>query len=113
VRTFQDVQDVYEAFAEQGLPLRVLKLCPVTGVTPDYVAMLGGCYPGIKYCPTGEVTIETLAEWKASPHIAAPMGSGMVPKGDIVSGNWSEVRKRLSEIRSICRESMQKGSDNR
>ncbi|HIE43604.1 MAG TPA: hypothetical protein EYP78_02260 [Candidatus Omnitrophica bacterium] len=58
VRTFQDVQDIWEASEEEKLELKVLKICPVIGITPEYINCLSSCYPGITFCPTGTVGIE-------------------------------------------------------
>jgi 2-dehydro-3-deoxyphosphogluconate aldolase / (4S)-4-hydroxy-2-oxoglutarate aldolase len=103
VRTFQDVQDVLDAFEEEHLPVRVLKLCPVEGLTIAYVNMLGGCFPGIMYCPTGEVTMDKIPYWKSSPAIAAPMESKFVAKEDILAGDADKIRGRLREIARLAK----------
>jgi 2-dehydro-3-deoxyphosphogluconate aldolase / (4S)-4-hydroxy-2-oxoglutarate aldolase len=101
VRTFQDVQNVLEAFEEEGLDLKVLKLCPVEGLTPRYVNMLGGCFPGIVYCPTGEIDLDNYLTWKASPFIAAPMGSGFVRLEDLKKRDFEKVRQSLKDIAKL------------
>ena len=67
VRTFQDVQDILDAFEDKGLNVELLKFCPVMGLTPEYLRSLGGCYPGILFCPTCTITLESLPEWKKVP----------------------------------------------
>ena len=69
VHTFQDVQDVIDAFDDRGVEVRLLKLCPVYGLTRDYVRSLCGCFPGIVFCPTGEITLENYYDWKSTPGI--------------------------------------------
>lgn len=101
VHTFQDVQDVLDAFNEYGWGVRLLKLCPVFGLTREYVESLCGCFPGISYCPTGEVEMDNYSHWKQTRGIVAPMGSGFVPRGLLESGDWAAVRDRLQEIRSL------------
>jgi len=98
VRTFQDVQDVLEAFEEENVELKILKLCPVEGLTVKYVNMLGGCYPGIVFCPTGEVTEENYAYWRSSKFIGPGMGSNFVPEELIVNGEWDRVRECLRKF---------------
>jgi 2-dehydro-3-deoxyphosphogluconate aldolase/(4S)-4-hydroxy-2-oxoglutarate aldolase len=102
VCTFQDVQDVLEAFEAEGLRVQVLKLCPIEGITSDYVRMLGGCYPNIAFCPTGEVTLENLGAWKSTPYIAAPMGSLFVPETALEQRDFEAVRRHLRIIREVA-----------
>ena len=101
VLTFQDVQDVIDAFDERDVPVKVLKLCPVYGLTPEYVMSLRGCFPGINFCPTGEITLDNYIQWKQIPGIAAPMGSELVPHEWITSGDLQRVRARLQLLRSM------------
>ena len=102
VRTFQDVQDVLEAFEDEGLPLRVLKLCPIDGLSLDYVKMLSGCYPGILFCPTGEVTLDNYAHWRQLACIGAPLGSWFLPRELLEAGDWAAVRERLRSVRRLA-----------
>ncbi len=102
VHTFQDVQNVLDAFDELGLTVRLLKLCPVFGLTRQYVTSLCGCFPGIVFCPTGEVELDNYLHWKKIPGIVAPMGSGFVPRLWLENGDWPAVRARLRQIRSLA-----------
>jgi len=102
VRTFQDVQDVLDAFEDHGLELRLLKLCPIYGLTREYVEALCGCYPGIVFCPTGEVTLENYPDWKQVPGIVAPMGSRFIPLATLERGDFAEVRSRLRAYRRLA-----------
>jgi 2-dehydro-3-deoxyphosphogluconate aldolase/(4S)-4-hydroxy-2-oxoglutarate aldolase len=102
VHTFQNVQDVIEAFEDCGLTVQVLKLCPVFGLTAEYVQALRGCFPGIVFCPTGEITFENYLEWKQIPGIVAPMGSQLVPKDWLDTGDFESVRHRLRQYRELA-----------
>jgi 2-dehydro-3-deoxyphosphogluconate aldolase / (4S)-4-hydroxy-2-oxoglutarate aldolase len=104
VHTFQDVQNVLDAFEDRGLEVRLLKLCPVYGLTRDYVQSLCGCFPGISFCPTGEVTLENYLHWKSMPGIVAPMGSRLAPTALLQAGDWSAVRERLRLLRRMAEE---------
>ena len=104
VHTFQDVQDVIDAFEEKDLEVRILKLCPVYGVTREYVQSLCGCFPGITFCPTGEVTLENYVHWKSTPGIAAPMGSRFVPREILEAGDVQPIRDRLRQLRRLSEE---------
>ncbi len=98
VRTFQDVQDVLEAFEEENVPLKVLKLCPVEGLTTKYAGMLGGCYPGIVFCPTGEINWDNYPAWKSCPVIGAPMESKFVTREDLEKRDFAKIRNSLKEL---------------
>ncbi len=103
VQTFQDVQDVLDAFDELRLEIQVLKLCPVYGLTIDYVQALSSCFPGIAFCPTGEVTHENYLHWKNMPSVIAPMGSRLIPRELLESHDFTAVRKRLRDYRDLAR----------
>ena len=103
VHTFQDVQNVIDAFDEFGLTVQLLKLCPVYGLSADYVRSLSGCFPGISFCPTGEVTLSNYVHWKRMPAIVAPMGSRLIPQELLESSNFSGVRERLRLLRELAR----------
>ncbi len=103
VHTFQDVQSVLDAFCDYGLTVRLLKLCPVFGLTQQYVEALCSCFPGISFCPTGEVEIENYLHWKQMPGIVAPMGSKFVPRELLEAHDWSAVRLRLRQLRALAK----------
>ncbi len=104
VYTFQDVQNVIDAFDEYKLAPQVLKLCPAMGVSPEYISAMVSCFPGISFCPTGNITLENYSAWKTIPGIVAPMGSNFVPVEWLRSGDIESVRNRLQFIRRLCEE---------
>lgn len=104
VHTFQDVQNVLDAFEDRGVEVRLLKLCPVYGLTREYVQSLCGCFPGIVFCPTGEMTLENYSDWKNMPGIVAPMGSRLVPTPLLEAADWPAVRQRLRLLRRLADE---------
>lgn len=102
VYTFQDVQNVIDAFDEFGLSVQLLKLCPVYGLTAEYVRSMAACFPGISFCPTGEITMENFAHWKRMPAIAAPMGSRLIPRDLLEQNDFVAVRHRLRQLREMA-----------
>jgi 2-dehydro-3-deoxyphosphogluconate aldolase/(4S)-4-hydroxy-2-oxoglutarate aldolase len=106
VYTFQDVQDVLDVFDEFGLSVQLLKLCPIYGLTAEYVRSMAACFPGIFFCPTGEITLENYSQWKRLPAIAAPMGSRLIPRVLLERNDFVAVRHRLRELRelALCKE---------
>ena len=99
VSTLQDVQDVLDAFEDVGFDVTILKLCPVEVLTYDYVEMMGSIYPGIVYCPTGTVTLETLPRWSRISCVGPAMESSFVPAEMLDKGQWQEARRILRKIR--------------
>ena len=65
--------------------------------------MLGNCFPGIVYCPSGEVDMQNLAAWQAMPNIVAPMGAAFLPQEHLEQQDRDAVRERLRGIAAICR----------
>ena len=105
VITLQDVQDILEAFEDEGLELKVLKVCPVNILNHDYFGILSEIYPGIVFCPTGTGGMETLSEWKKIPSVGPVMESLFVPPEMLDAQDWSVVRARLAEITAIAKQS--------
>lgn len=104
VHSFQDVQDVLDAFDEFGLSVQLLKLCPVYGLTAEYVRSIAACFPGILFCPTGEITLENYSQWKRMPAIAAPMGSRLIPRELLDRKDFVAVQHRLQALRELALE---------
>ena len=104
VQTFQDVQDVLDAFDDLGLEVHVLKLCPIYGLSADYVQSLSNCFPDIAFCPTGEITLDNYSHWKQMPSIVAPMGSRLVPPAMLDSHDFAAIRQRLRQLRQLTDE---------
>lgn len=102
VQSFQDVQDAIDTFDELGLTVKLLKLCPIFNLSEDYVSALCSCFPGIQFCPTGEISWDNYQSWKQQPGIVAPMGSGLVPHDLIVNGDVEAIRARLQALRQMA-----------
>lgn len=106
VSSFQDVQDVCDAYDEEKIPLKALKLVPVESMSRQYLDYLAGCFPGILYLPSGDPFIETRAStylsWKSLPFIAAPMGANFIPRAWLEKGDMAKVRARLRALRALA-----------
>lgn len=100
VCTLQDIQNVIDAFDAVERKADILKLCPVEMMTWDYVQIVTAIYPGILFCPTGTVTLDTLPRWKSIRSIGPPMESSFVPDELIDKGRESAIRECLASIRT-------------
>ena len=77
--------------------LRVMKFFPVEACGGlAAIRELTGPFPGVRYLPTGGITLDTLGSYLASPSIAACGGSFVAPKALL-------EREDFAAIRDICR----------
>lgn len=63
-------------------------------------------HTGIRFNPTGGVSMDNLADWLAIPEVAAVGGTWIATRADIAAGNWSKITAnaraavaRIAEIR--------------
>lgn len=103
VLTLQDVQSVLDEFENVGREVEVLKLCPASDTDTTRLALMANCHPGIKFCPSGGVSIDNLADWRSSPHVgAAIMGTLFISEEMLNKGDWDSIRKTLRAARDIA-----------
>ncbi len=64
-------------------------------------------HTGIRFNPTGGVTMDNLADWLALPDVAAVGGTWIATRADIAAGNWARITAnaraavaRVAEIRA-------------
>ena len=67
------------------------------------IKALAGPFPGVRFIPTGGITLKNLEEYAASRHIAACGGSFMVPESLINGGNWAEITRICAESSKIIK----------
>ncbi len=51
----------------------------------------GRPFPRARFCPTGGVHAQNLAEWLAVPNVVAVGGSWLTPASDVKTGNWTVI----------------------
>jgi 2-dehydro-3-deoxyphosphogluconate aldolase/(4S)-4-hydroxy-2-oxoglutarate aldolase len=49
---------------------------------------------GIRFIPTGGVSLDNLESYFACPHVAAVGGTWLARKDDLAGNNWAEIRQR-------------------
>jgi 2-keto-3-deoxy-6-phosphogluconate aldolase len=101
VSSLQNIQDVLDAFEDVGWDVTLLKLCPVEVLTYETVKIMGAIYPGILFCPTGSVDLETLPEWNKIPCVGPAMESTFIPRDMRMKKQWEQARQILQTIRKI------------
>ncbi|ONI79556.1 keto-deoxy-phosphogluconate aldolase [Actinosynnema sp. ALI-1.44] len=77
--------------AERGLT--ALKFFPAEasgGV--DYLKALGGPLPGLRFCPTGGISVDTAPKYLALPNVGCVGGSWLVPKFALLDNDFERVK---------------------
>jgi 2-dehydro-3-deoxyphosphogluconate aldolase/(4S)-4-hydroxy-2-oxoglutarate aldolase len=83
-----------EVQAALELGLNLLKFFPAgTSGGSAAVKALAGPFGGVKFMPTGGVSLNNLAEYLAVPCVAAVGGSWMVPRAAINTGDWATIKE--------------------
>jgi 2-dehydro-3-deoxyphosphogluconate aldolase/(4S)-4-hydroxy-2-oxoglutarate aldolase len=69
----------------------VVKVFPANHFGPQYLRDIHGPMPQIKLTPTGGVDLNTAADWIKAGAVAIGVGSSLVKKDLLASGNWDEL----------------------
>ncbi len=62
---------------------------PAGGVA--YLKALAGPLPNIKFCPTGSIKVEQVADYIALPNVMCVGGSWIASKAAIAAGDWAGI----------------------
>jgi 2-dehydro-3-deoxyphosphogluconate aldolase / (4S)-4-hydroxy-2-oxoglutarate aldolase len=73
---------------------RLQKFFPATQAGgPDYLRALASPLPGIRFCPTGGISIATARDWLALPNVVCVGGSWLTTAGLLRAGDWAAVQQ--------------------
>ncbi|ATE53074.1 MULTISPECIES: bifunctional 4-hydroxy-2-oxoglutarate aldolase/2-dehydro-3-deoxy-phosphogluconate aldolase [Actinosynnema] len=76
--------------AERGLT--ALKFFPAEAAGgADYLKSIGGPLPGLRFCPTGGITVDTAPRYLALPNVGCVGGSWLAPKDALLSGDYARI----------------------
>jgi 2-dehydro-3-deoxyphosphogluconate aldolase/(4S)-4-hydroxy-2-oxoglutarate aldolase len=98
------VQTASEAMAALAHGFEVVKLFPAVaagGIAA--LTALAGPFPQLRFCPTGGIGEETLADWLKLPNVACVGGSWLAPAADIRAGGWEAITARAKRAVAIAR----------
>jgi len=85
-----------EVSAAAGLNLTVLKLFPATALGGvGYLRTLAGVFPGLKFIPTGGLTVASLPAYLAESNVTCCGGSWLAPEELLREERWDEIRARV------------------
>src|SRR5215207_750180 len=80
--------------------LTELKFFPAgPGGGPAYLAAVASPVPQLRFCPTGGVTLENMADYLALPNVGAVGGSWITSAKDLAEQNWRRVSMLARDAR--------------
>jgi len=94
-----------EVMRAANLGLTEVKFFPgsLAGGIPMLKA-LGSVFRGIRFMPTGGVSISNLADFLAVPCVLACGGSWLTPKDAVASGNYDEITRLAAEALAVAKQ---------
>ncbi len=72
----------------------IIKVFPATSLGPKYFKDVRGPLPDIKLMPTGGVSVENAGEWIKAGAVAVGIGTDLLDKKMIDSGDFDGLRRR-------------------
>ena len=60
----------------------------------DGLRALTAPFPGIRFCPTGGITEDTLNQWLEVEAVAAVGGSWLTPYAEVSRKDWASITRR-------------------
>ena len=87
-----------ELMTAVGLGLTEVKFFPAGLLGgPAAIQALSAPFPGVRFMPSGGVSVTTMADYLAVPAVPSVSGSWMVEPALLRDGRWDEVTRRSAE----------------
>jgi 2-dehydro-3-deoxyphosphogluconate aldolase / (4S)-4-hydroxy-2-oxoglutarate aldolase len=67
----------------------------------EYLKAVGGPLPGLRFCPTGGITVETAPAYLALPNVACVGGSWLPPRDAVEAGDWGRIERLAAEAAAL------------
>lgn len=88
------VSTVGEAMRAAERGCSVLKFFPAEAAGgAAYLKSIYGPLPGLRFCPTGGITVSSAAGYLALPNVGCVGGSWLTPKDVLAAGDWQRVEE--------------------
>jgi len=72
----------------------VLKFFPAEAAGgAAYLKSIYGPLPGLRFCPTGGITVSSAPDYLALPNVGCVGGSWLTPKDALAAGDWQRVEE--------------------
>ncbi|QUQ72114.1 bifunctional 4-hydroxy-2-oxoglutarate aldolase/2-dehydro-3-deoxy-phosphogluconate aldolase [Kutzneria sp. CA-103260] len=91
------VSTVSEAMRAAERGCTVLKFFPAEAAGgAAYLKSIHGPLPGLRFCPTGGITVESAPKYLALPNVGCVGGSWLTPKDALAAGDWGHVEAQAA-----------------
>ncbi|WP_106402077.1 bifunctional 4-hydroxy-2-oxoglutarate aldolase/2-dehydro-3-deoxy-phosphogluconate aldolase [Actinocorallia populi] len=88
------------ALLEHGITeLKFFPAKPAGGA--PYLRSLAGPLPGLSFCPTGGITLQTAPDFLALPNVPCVGGTWLTPADAVASGDWARIEKLAAEAAAL------------
>jgi 2-dehydro-3-deoxyphosphogluconate aldolase/(4S)-4-hydroxy-2-oxoglutarate aldolase len=67
----------------------------------EYLKAVGGPLPGLRFCPTGGITVESAPSYLALPNVSCVGGSWLTPRDAVEAGDWSRIERLAAEAAAL------------
>jgi 2-dehydro-3-deoxyphosphogluconate aldolase/(4S)-4-hydroxy-2-oxoglutarate aldolase len=92
------VSTVSEAMRAAERGCTVLKFFPAEAAGgAAYLKSIHGPLPGLRFCPTGGITVDSAPKYLALPNVGCVGGSWLTPSDALAAGDWSRVETLAAE----------------
>lgn len=92
-----------EAMAVREAGYRLLKLFPASQAGGlGMLQALASPLPDVRFCPTGGISADNLANFLAQPNVALAGGSWLTPASLIAAGAWDEISELARQACAIA-----------
>jgi 2-dehydro-3-deoxyphosphogluconate aldolase/(4S)-4-hydroxy-2-oxoglutarate aldolase len=78
------------------------KFFPATAAGgPELLRSLAGPLPGIRFCPTGGISLVSAGDWLSLPNVVCVGGSWLSAPNLVRAGNWAQIEKLAREAAGL------------
>jgi 2-dehydro-3-deoxyphosphogluconate aldolase/(4S)-4-hydroxy-2-oxoglutarate aldolase len=85
------VSEVLTALDHGLTDLKFFPAGPAGG--PAYLAAIGGPVPNVRFCPTGGVTADNMADYLRLRNVPCVGGSWLTPASALTGGDWASITR--------------------
>jgi 2-dehydro-3-deoxyphosphogluconate aldolase/(4S)-4-hydroxy-2-oxoglutarate aldolase len=86
--------------AELGLSAMKFFPAEASGGRP-YLSAVGGPMPGLRFCPTGGISMANAADYLALPNVGCVGGSWLTPRDAVTAGDWGRIEDLAREAAAL------------
>ncbi|GAB3685569.1 bifunctional 4-hydroxy-2-oxoglutarate aldolase/2-dehydro-3-deoxy-phosphogluconate aldolase [Angustibacter aerolatus] len=66
-----------------------------------FLSAVSGPLPGLQFCPTGGITLESAPSYLALPNVSCVGGSWLTPRDAVAAGDWGRIERLAREASAL------------